>query len=204
MSVPTYRDYAWTRDRPDLFEAFCLSIIPNVTAEQVLAALPTPASTLIGTYSDLDERAFDNVGRGAPDVVGLLEYKSSVVMFEPNGALGINPTIMQPLSSGREIVCNYSGGHGVSHFYWFVDGSLRTSFEPLFADSREGTDPDALLSLMSEIGGFHLDSPETEPDEYLDDEATFALCEAVTGIRVTDTLLLESTYVVADIPTSEI
>lgn len=200
MSVPTYRDYAWTRDRPDLFEAFCLTIIPNSTSEHILAALPAATNIQIGTFSELDERAYDMVGRGAPDVIGLVEHEGAVVIFEPNGVLGVNPAIMQPLSVGLEAVSNYSGAHGVSHFYWFVDGVVRTSFEPLFAHSRDGTDPDALLPLMSQIGGFNLDSPETEPDEYLDDEATFALCEAITGIRVTDTLLLESTYILADIP----
>lgn len=201
MAVPTFRDYSWTYEGEAawLFEAYCLTIVRDATIEGVLAALPTAVATAAGDYSTLEARAYDSVGPGAPHVIGLFEQDGSVVGFEPNGYLGVTTQAMEPVSAGREVVSHYQGGHGVGGFDWYVNGETRTRFEPLFAYGRDGSEPDALLPLMREVGGFCLDA-EADPTDFHHFEATFALCEAITTIRVTEGLLRTSQYLVADIP----
>jgi hypothetical protein len=110
--------------------------------------------------------------------------------LEVNGYLGVTPDVLVPLSAGTCAVSHYAS-EGVSSFYWAENGEIRLSFRPLDAASREGTDPDALLAAMQEVGfdvsedGDNLDHP---------DAAAFALAERLTGVRVTADMLEQATY----------
>lgn len=201
MSIPRWDEYAWVSDVDvaSLFEAFCITIVTEATVAQVVEALPTPVETTEYSYDEMDERVMDGEGQGAH--VGLVQQGAAVILVEVNGYLGQYGPIMEPMSRGREVVSQYRGGHGVSGFRWYVDGVVRTAFEPDQSYSREGADPDATLSMMEAIGGFWLfyGDLESEPDEPDWDtvhstESTLALSEAITGVRLTKELLLDSRY----------
>lgn len=191
MTDVRYTDYAWIRDDPFLFdEGFCLTICTSATIDDVAAVLPAVTASSSGDYEALTEFAYDH---GFDLIGGLLQVDDAVVFYEPYGYLGDDAK--QSLSVGRSVV-SIDGNPAVSYFKFFRDGSTVTTFEKMFADSRSGEDPDALLPFMERIGGFHLGR---DPDEMLPEivtyhQAAFALAEAITVVRLTHSLLSQSQY----------
>jgi hypothetical protein len=194
----TAADYAWFEDRPEgLFEAYCLTLARGLAPEEFLArvgARPRPALTgvegLFAPSMELWDR-FPDAGM----LIGVTTVPGSdadwALGLEVNGFLGVTPQVAGPLSAGTLVVSHFRNVEAVSRFLWAEDGGLRLSFEPLFPDAREGTDPDALLKVMQAVGfdlsvdGYNLDHPEA---------AAFALAEHLTGVRVTADMLEQATY----------
>jgi len=94
--------------------------------------------------------------------------------------------IAQELSAGTEVV-TYEINPALNYFHYYADGVEVTSFEPLLARDRNGTEPstepDRFLSLMREVGL----RPDDDDDEDFRDP-TIALLEMLTralGIRLT-------------------
>lgn len=203
---PDLHDYDWRMDvelNRHMFEAYCLTIVTDIAIDDFLALVPS-----VRVVDECGIETLDDRGMAYPDEAeggaGLLQVNSSVVMFEPNGWRGVTAELMTPVSLGRTVVSDYLGGHGVSTFQWYVDGVLRTEFEPLMPYGRDGSTPDDLVPLMRAIGGFALDVDEFDDDKsWLElpyQPATLALMEALTGVRVTLELLRESTYLSVEIP----
>ena len=200
MGDVTYRDYAWTKKTPDLFYAFCLTYISNATVSDVIAALPTvgrPEECDVRSLISRSVQSWDEIGDDNL-LVGVFQHGDWVIMYEHNGYVGASPRLMQPLSAGREVVAHV--GSEVSNFFWFLDGMDRTWFETLFASQRQGTAPDDLVPIMRQIGGFELDQNEG-PTELHDREATFALCDTLTGLRLTPQLLRAATFTLVEVVT---
>jgi hypothetical protein len=88
------------------------------------------------------------------------------------------------LSAGTEVAL-FAAGMELDHFYYFVDGTEVTSFEPLLSAWRDGTDPDRFVPQMRQVG-LHVDPPnDDDPISHLN--PTIALFEMLTlelGIRL--------------------
>jgi hypothetical protein len=83
-------------------------------------------------------------------------------------------------------------------FHWYEDGELRTTFE--WHTTRSGSTPDALNSVMREVG-YVLSDDEDETTEDVDTKAAaFALAERLTGVRVTEDLLQHAEYHLGYVP----
>jgi hypothetical protein len=184
----------------ELNNAFCVTFIRNATVPQVIDALPTVgqpdqcdlAALLLRSLESWEEIGSDNL------LVGLVQHGDWVIMYEHNGYIGARSELMQPLSAGRELVVHH--GSERSYFFRYVDGDSRTWFETLFASRRNGTAPDELVPLMRQIGGFELEPDEpVKITEFHHQEATFALCDTLTGLRLTPQLLRSATFTVAEV-----
>ncbi|MGY3556633.1 hypothetical protein ACVWY6_004860 [Williamsia sp. R60] len=202
MGDATYRDYAWTKKVPELNNAFCVTFIRNATVPEVIDALPTVgqpaqcdfATLLLRSLESWEEIGSDNL------LVGLVQHGDWVIMYENNGFIGATPQLVQPLSVGRDIVVHH--GSEKSFFFRYVDGESRTWFETLFAADRKGSTPDELVPLMRQVGGFDLEPDESvRITEFHHQEATFALCESLTGLRLTPQLLRAATFTVVEVVT---
>ena len=200
MGNVTYRDYAWTKKAPDLFYGFCLTFIRHATVPDVINALPTVGQPERGDLTTLLSRSresWEEIGDNNL-LVGLVQHGDWVIMYENNGYVGATPELMQPLSVGREVVVHH--GSENSYFFWYVDGENRTWFDTLFASQRNGSAPDELVPIMRQIGGFELEPDEpVKRTEFHDDEATFALCDSLTGLRLTPQLLRAATFTVVEV-----
>ena len=200
MGDVTYRDYAWTKKVPELNNAFCVTFIRNATVPEVIDALPTvghPDQCDLTTLLSRSRESWEEIGDNNL-LVGLVQHGDWVIMYENNGYVGATPELMQPLSVGREVVVHH--GSENSYFFWYVDGENRTWFETLFASQRNGSAPDELVPIMRQIGGFELEPDEpVKRTEFHDDEATFALCDSLTGLRLTPQLLRAATFTVVEV-----
>ena len=199
--MPSHRDYGWIHNHP-LLDNYCIWFVENSSVDEVAAALPTTGRRETVDLEGLFERAGDCWDEHSGDrlLVGLRPEGRWTMGFEFNGFVGVTASLATPLSRGRHVISNYLGGHGIGRFEWFVDGAVATSFEPLFAADRRGTDPDAPLRAMELVGGFDLDPDEyAQREEFHDREAVFALVEALTGVVITPANLDGYTFTAVEV-----
>jgi len=194
----TAADYTWVADDP-MFEAYCLTLARGLAPAEFLGRLgarPEASRTGISAlyepsydvWADNERMAAQHLFIGAAAVPG--DGGDWALGVEINGYLGATPEAIVPLSAGTSIVSHYRSVNADGRFHWVEDGDIRLYFEPLEPAYREGSTPDALVDVMREVG-FDLQE-DTEYEHPT--EATFALAERLTGIRVTMDLLEESSY----------
>ncbi|WP_399887268.1 DUF6461 domain-containing protein [Streptomyces sp. BBFR51] len=195
---PTAADYLWiTEQYEDWMEAYCVTYVQGIAPGELLRTLGADLTERITGVSRLPELTAAHIEEDERFFVGATSLGDWSVMVEYNGFLGATDEALQPLSAGRTVVSHYRNANALHRFCWFADGTLRLDFDALFADSREGGDPDGLLADMAECG-FDLtgeNDDDTHGWGYSTVNASFALAERLTGIRVTPRLLTSATYV---------
>ena len=206
MSTPRWADYAWLAadEFSDFRTGLCMSIVARATVSELLDVFPSVHSTEKVSYGTLIDRANDisQTRHQSGHQIGFLQCGNAVLVLEPSSYLALLQRLASKMSLRRELVNINMPENGEKLFAWYVDGREKTNFEIPQSYYREGYEPDALLEVMEVIGGLWLfdGDLEMEDPEWPDDihvtEATFALCEAVTGVRLTEQLLTESMYVV--------
>ena len=199
MTQPDWRAYEWTKS-DWLVGASCISVVVPAEVDSLVFEMADVVDT---ERCDFDR--LENLSHGATSVrgergaaVGLVQVGSAVLMLEPYGYLGETYEFMLPLSRGRNIVSYYVGGHGRGTFLWYHDGQVKCAFDHHIPSGRRGTDPDAVLPWLEEIGGFGPLSEEAEfPATVHTEAAVMALMERVSGVQVTYSLLHDSTFLTA-------
>lgn len=140
--MSTYADFEWTTGWSE-YDSYCLAFIRDATVTEVIDALPV--------FADLGERGGNALAAMSWDswerigskrlLVGLLQLGFWTIAYEVNGYVGTTNTLMEPVSQGREIVAHHHSAAGTGRFARYIDGHTRTTFEPLFASSRQGAAP---------------------------------------------------------------
>ncbi|GAB2635924.1 DUF6461 domain-containing protein [Nocardia goodfellowii] len=196
----TAADYEWLEELyPDLMEAYCLTLIRDITPETLLSALnAAPAAARTGVDA-LQEPSFDAWDDHAGDklFVGITPIGDWSLLVEFNGYLGTTPALAA-LSRGRTVVSHFRNVNAVDHFYWYEDGELRLHFEPLFAHDRAGSRAEEISTVMRE-SGFDL-SEEDDRDYDAHTEAAFALAHRLTGVHITPELFETAEFTCGLVP----
>jgi hypothetical protein len=197
--VPTTAaDYAWFHEQfPGLAEGYCLTLVRGLTPDGFLSrigARPEPGITRLADMFEPSVRLWDAgaPGSGRRSLIGITSVPGGdwALGIEPSGFLGATEEVVVPLSAGTTVVSHYQNFNAGGSFYWIEDGDIRLHFDPMDPAWREGSNPDAVADVMRRAG-FDLDEDgETEHPA----EASFALAEHLTGVRVTPGLLSESAY----------
>jgi len=172
LGVVTADDYRWFQhDDNELSLGFCLSFIKGLTAGEVIGRLGEV---------DLTE-------------ITVTEVPGGTLMLESTGALGIQRQISEPLSTGTDMVAVFDSEHSDAQLHWLHDGDLRLQCDPYAVNWRSGSDPDALLGTMHELGfNFSVAEDPDDPAWLYDGDAVlraFALAERVTGVRFPEELV---------------
>jgi len=191
-----WRDYEWAEE-DWLFYGVCISVAAPGDVEGLISEI---ADVAVTERCDFDR--LEQLGAGAPatdgkagDAIGLLQAGPGVVMVEPYGGLMEEEPFASPLSRTKDVVSYYIGGHGRGSFKWYAHGELRCAFDHDTPGSRRGSDPDSVLPLMEQIGGFMpFDDDAEVPETVHTTGAVMALMESISGIRVTYALLRDSEY----------
>lgn len=180
-------DYAWTGT--GLAQCFCFTLVRGIGAAELLDRL---AATGRGGPVSLDElrsSAYDVDITSRLALSGAKDLDGWTAWVEPSGFAA---TQSEPLSAaGGRVVVIENNPKGGGDFRWFEDGELKLRFEPAFAGERDGSDPDALYDEMERLG---FEVEEDADDDYEIgpvSEATYALMEHLTGIRLTPQLLAD-------------
>jgi hypothetical protein len=207
---PVAADYTWFDEefRGDLAEAYCWTVALGVAPEEYLRRLGAQVTERRQGITGLYDLALDLVEESGNtrQFVAVASCEGAdgpaALAVEPNGYLGVRDDVMFPVSKGTRTVAHQRNIEWLDEFLWVEDGEIRLRFEPYRPFERWGMAQDALVGQMEEAG-FVLDE-DIEDDDQLGpySAAAFALAERLTGVRVTSSLLNNSTYLcgIARIP----
>lgn len=196
--LTTAADYAWFSEQfPELAGAYCLTLVRGLPPAAVLSRLGARPEPGVVTLAEMFEPSMRLWDAEAPDsgsrsLIGVTAVPGGdyALGIEPTGFLGVTEEAAVPLSAGTMLVSHYRNFNAGGSFLWIEDGDIRLRFDPLDPAWRDGSSPDAVVTVMRQVG-FDLDEDgETEQPA----EASFALAEYLTGVRVTAGFLNDSTY----------
>ncbi|MFF1746189.1 DUF6461 domain-containing protein [Streptomyces mirabilis] len=212
MTSVTAHDYAWIRSSPlfryALETGYTLTLVRGVAPKEVLQVMEAePQGTCTGADALIERQ--DELGdptdywdesfiAGAFTVPGE-RGDWTLILHLGDGGTGMQSRFLEALSNGGcAVVHSSNGGKPMHFFHWYEDGELRTTFE--WPTVRDGSTPDALNTMMCEVG-FALSDDEGETSERVDTKAAgFALAERMTGVRVTEELLRGAEYQLGLVP----
>ncbi|MEU6352007.1 DUF6461 domain-containing protein [Streptomyces sp. NPDC047072] len=210
MPEPTAADYGWIRHSSPLFAyamelGYSLTLVRGLTpAELVERIAAEPLGTCHGSAELVEKSSefMDDCGyMPESSLVGVCAVRDEngqpwSLALNFSGDLGVRPRLMEPLSTGTRAVTHSSnGGKPMDFFHWHENGELRITFE--HAARREGSTPDALNIVLTDLG---LD-PYGDGDPNVDRKAAvLALTERLTRVRVTEALLQEAEFELAELP----
>ena len=126
--------------------AFCLMFVRRLAPERVLEALgadPAAARLLSAEVTELT-LGFPWVRVGSTAEWTFAFDNSSLDVYELQ-------RIARELSAGTDLALLESGPN-MDYFYYFADGTEVTSFEPLLAYDRDGSEPDRFVPQMRQTG----------------------------------------------------
>jgi Family of unknown function (DUF6461) len=196
-------DYTWAEAEAEgggLFSAYCLTLVRGVTPREFMdrlgAQITFDALQLGEQFSEISFDYWREPHLGDVQFIGATTVAGDggdwTLALEVNGHLGVTSEMVIPVSAGTRLVSHrYNWGNGLGEFCWIENGEVRLEFEPLFAFSREGSTPDALLDDMKQIG-FSLD--ENSQDVGPTTAAALALAERLTGVQVTKSMLDDAVF----------
>ena len=183
-----------------LFEnAYCLTLIRNLSTDAVLDRLDADERTALVGAQAVNEAAYavwDDY-EGARLLVAVTEVLGWVVMFEPNGFVGVTEQAMTPVSIGTDVVGHFRNVNALRAFLWMRDQQVALSFEPLFPRVRRGSHAGTIEPDLADVG-FNL-SDDEDRDLSNTTTATFALAERITGVRVTPQVLDATSFSTATV-----
>ncbi|MFI6297693.1 DUF6461 domain-containing protein [Nonomuraea sp. NPDC050790] len=188
-AMPTTTDYAWA-DGGALDDPYCLTLVRGLTPEEFMARV------------DAQTRSRRRLGEGVPFGAAAVPGADWTLVYESDGRLGVTAEAMIPVSTGTRVVSHCEVGNGRYRFFWAEDGDVRLDFDPLYANDRRGSTPDALLTDMVDIGYDLRDDATLEDVDFTFPliAASFALAERLTGLRITPELLGGLTFLCGEAP----
>ncbi|WP_093627009.1 DUF6461 domain-containing protein [Streptomyces sp. 3213.3] len=212
MTSVTARDYAWIRSSRWFGYAqevgYTLTLVRGVAPSEVLRVMEAePRGTCVGVNALIEEQD-ELSGPGdywdASFIAGAFTVSGeggdwTLVLHVGEGGMGMQPRFLEALSDGGcAVVHSSNGGKPMYFFHWYEDGELRTTFE--WPTTRGGSTPDALNSVMRDVG-YALSDDDWQTGERVDTKAAaFALAERLTGVRVTEELLRDAEYQLGYVP----
>ena len=182
MSAAVADDYAWV-ESTWIGAAFCLTYARGLAAAEALRRFGADVAAMRPmTVDEVGEAGVAADGDGR--IIALARRIGDwAVVLEPNGFRG---QFLDAVSAGTTAVSVYLGAHGVTGFTYTRDGERLTAFEPLFADSRHGSQPDLVVPHLLAVG---LDESLGEQRFGTIVTGSLALAERLTGARLTPELL---------------
>ncbi|MFF7603804.1 DUF6461 domain-containing protein [Streptomyces parvulus] len=206
MTSVTGRDYAWIRSAAlfgyALDVGYTLSLVRGLAPRKVLQVLGTQyvgACTGVDALIERQDELVDPVDYWDESLlVGACEVSGdggpwTLVLHIADAGMGMRPPLLEALSAGgRAVVHSSNGGKPLHFFHWYEDGELRTTFE--WPTARADSTPDALNSLMRDVGLLGSGEGYEHHGGVDDKAAVFALAERLTGVRVSEELLQRADY----------
>lgn len=199
----TVADYLWWQSfRPDWADAHCVTLISDTESARVIDVLGGHTVAQVSGIDALMTRSFEHWGDthdSEAAVIGVTDIGAGwTLIAEVNGYLGVTAELIAPVSACRTVVSHFRNVNAVYRFNWWRDGQLLTDLDLLFPAERFGTEPDALVEHLQEVGiplGSNDDASSVDLSA-----AAFALAERITGVACTPELFERAAFTVATVP----
>lgn len=180
-------EWQWTVQRYGPLNLLgCLTFVREVDPAAVIEAFgldPTAARLLTST-----EARQAATGAGSPTTLAWVRVgrvDDWTFAIEDGDLTGSSGGVARRLSQGREAVAiSYVEGAALGNVEYFVDGAAVTSFEPLLASIRYGTEPDRFLPQMRLVGLDVDGGADIDLDEYDPMIAALEMLTLALGIRL--------------------
>jgi hypothetical protein len=186
------QQFAWLGHSP-IQEAACLTFVRGSDPRRVAAsfgAVVDHARTL--DFDEFCEEAFAHHDRHP--VIGVRRIGDWVLVVEDNGDQGSRPEVLRRVSARSEALSAFWNAQGRTRFSYAVDTEVRTSFEAIMPDYRDGARPDALEEIRAGLP-WCINGVDNA-------SLMLALCARITGRALTPESLTEPflTFPVASWP----
>ncbi|GIE32728.1 hypothetical protein Ait01nite_057730 [Actinoplanes italicus] len=189
-------DYGWFEDHGAALDS-CLTFVRGRDVDAVMRILGGETIGRIKGISDMYEHAMF-------DITAVTELDGGVLIAEAYSTLGLKKKTGGALSAGGAAVATvYHSQANDARFIWAVDGEIRSDFDYGNAWYREGSDPDALIDVLTTLG-FNLteDDPDGLDFSYDEDASAraFTLVEHLTGMRLTESVMTGNEFALVRMP----
>lgn len=162
---------AWIR-RSAIHEAACVTLVRGNTLDRVAAdfgAVTDRARSL--DFEEFCEEAFAR--RETYAMIAVRQLGDWQLIVEDDGRQGSRDEVLRRVTEYTEAVSVYWDAADCARFTHAAGGGVRTAFEPVLPEYREGHAPDGLEGLRADL-------PWERADPVL---AMFALAGRITGLR---------------------
>ena len=133
---------AWIR-RSTIQEAACLTFVRDADVDRVARAFC--AVTEQARLLDIDEFCEEAFARQERyPMIAVRRLGDRLLVVEDGGRQGRRPEVLRRVSADTAVVSAFWDIDRLTRFSYAVDGVVRTSFEAVLPEYREGADPDAL------------------------------------------------------------
>ena len=169
--------FGWIR-RSTIQDAACLTFVRGTDIDAVAAGFGA-----VSDYAralDFDEYCEEAFAQPCP-VIALRVVGGWVLVVEDNGLQGTRPEVLNRVSAGTDALSVFWNASLSTRFSWAVDGEVRTTFEALLPEFREGAKPDELEDLRAGLPWSSLDCGNQSDSV----ELMLALAARITGQPVT-------------------
>lgn len=193
-SVGPSPDFGWPARSEDLSHGFCFTLVRGVKPYDLIERLGGEELQRVEWHRVVGP------GDGEAGVrnryfIGIARVGDWSVIVEDNGALGVTPEIVEPLSAdGGEVVAYRGGGGGPGRLLVFRDGDLALDLDTSAPGEAAGSDPGDFRSELVTaglLGGTDVSDP-TGP--------ALTFMARRTGVPLTLELLKERTYLLVTVP----
>lgn len=139
--------FRWVRSSA-VQDAACLTLVSSTDATGVAAAFGAVFEEAQSWgFDEFCEEAFARSEKHS--MIGVRPVGDWTLVVEENWFEGIRPEVLRRVSVATEAISVFWNVNGMTWFNHAVDGEVRTSFEALFPERRQGTRPDALERLRA-------------------------------------------------------
>jgi len=190
-ATATPQDYFWLEQPPYdgwIQNAYCVTTVTGLSAIAVITALDATSLETTADFIDLSARAqeqWDGPGAGQVLIAGFRDIPDGTLIVEDNGFLGTIPSLMRPLSLGRDVVSHFANVNALDRLTHWRDGETIVDIEPLTGHEYVP----ASDSFRAQAGDCGLDLGTTGEGEYEYDahlrSRVWAIAERLSGIRLT-------------------
>lgn len=187
-------DYTWPDRHPGLTSGFCFTVVRGIQPYPLIKRLNGEELQRI-EWEQVLGPGDGEVGVRSRFFVALARVGESSIIVEDNGALGVTPKIVQPLSGDGGLVIGYRGGGGHSgRLVVFRDGDLALDLDVSAPDRAVGT---AAADYRKDLLAVGL-SGRTGPAEPTSTALTFIAQQ--TGIELSEPWLRTQSYLLVSVP----
>jgi len=202
----TFHDYEWLRPQfswwVDL--GYGVALVKEMAPAQLLDALGASKDQAVA----IGLEAVREANGGIADVlieqnIGVLAVDDGwTLIVQSGGAVVVNDILIRPIAESHQWVSHYSSVNSDCIFQWWDDGVKQVEFDPFFPTMPwRGAHPERLRDEVRAVGGIDVDDEGEEfADRYKNIEASFALTERLSGVRITAEMLEDRDFITARIP----
>jgi hypothetical protein len=198
-----HADYLWVAEFHNGLLSqvgYCLSLVRGIPIADAVERLGGEDVGDIRDLTGLVDHAFDTQSSSdfQATSAGVIEVDGWALIFEPNGFLGVTPTVAERLARDTLLVSHSRNVNAHGRFTWWERGERQLEFDPLFSYERHGPRANDAVPMLVAAGFEVAHQPGRPLDGTL--PATFALADRLTDVAVTADLLTTTGYTVVQAP----